>query len=75
MLKQQPHHVSSVRFLNVEGQAEAGDITNRLEQVTLFRTHQVTTPPAQRVDADVLPVRSAMCLVQDTSWLLSIEAS
>lgn len=41
VLAQQPDHVSSLRFLNVEGQAEAGDLTNRFEQVTLFRTHQV----------------------------------
>jgi hypothetical protein len=41
VLRQQPDHVSSLRFMNIEGQAEAGDLTNRFEQVTLFRTHQV----------------------------------
>lgn len=41
VLRRQPDHVSSLRFMNIEGQAEAGDLTNRFEQVTLFRTHQV----------------------------------
>jgi hypothetical protein len=43
-LGRQPGHVSAVRFLNVEGQSEAGGIVNRFEQITLFRTHQVYTP-------------------------------
>eukprot|EP00210_Caulerpa_lentillifera_P008089 g7723.t1 len=37
---QQPNYVSSVRFMNFEGQPEFGDVTNRYEQVTLFRCHK-----------------------------------
>lgn len=33
----QPSHVSSLRFMNFEGQPEIGDVKNRYEQVTLFR--------------------------------------
>lgn len=40
MLARQPAHVPSVRFMNFEGQPEAGDLTNRYEQVTLFRVHK-----------------------------------
>ncbi len=40
-LSRQPPHVAAARFLNFEGQPEAVDLTNRFEQVTLFRTHQV----------------------------------
>ena len=40
--------MSSLRFMNIEGQAEAGDLTNRFEQVTLFRTHQVAEEAVSR---------------------------
>jgi len=33
VLARQPPHVPSVRFMNFEGQPEAGDLTNRYEQV------------------------------------------
>ncbi|GMH41555.1 hypothetical protein BSKO_09465 [Bryopsis sp. KO-2023] len=43
----QPSYVSSVRFMNFEGQPEVGDIKNRFEQVTLFRAHKhFITPEA-----------------------------
>ncbi|KAL4457894.1 hypothetical protein ABPG75_012759 [Micractinium tetrahymenae] len=35
-----PAHVPAVRFMNFEGQPEAADVTNRIEQVTLFRVHK-----------------------------------
>lgn len=35
--KTQPSYVSSLRFMNFEGQPEIGDVKNRYEQVTLFR--------------------------------------
>lgn len=48
VLAEQPSHVAAARFLNFEGQPEAGDLTNRFEQVTLFRTHAVSFPFCQR---------------------------
>eukprot|EP01026_Neomeris_dumetosa_P028844 TRINITY_DN2336_c0_g1_i4.p1 TRINITY_DN2336_c0_g1~~TRINITY_DN2336_c0_g1_i4.p1 ORF type:complete len:616 (-),score=86.67 TRINITY_DN2336_c0_g1_i4:287-2134(-) len=45
VLGQQPPHVSSLRFMNYEGQPEAGDIANKYEQVTLFRTHKLFVTP------------------------------
>ena len=45
VLSQQSEHVAALRFLNVEGQPEMGGITNRFEQITLFRTHQVRISP------------------------------
>ena len=46
-LSRQPAHVPAVRFLNFEGQPEVGDISNRYEQVTLFRIHKhFITPEA-----------------------------
>ena len=48
--------MSSLRFMNIEGQAEAGDLTNRFEQVTLFRTHQVAEEAVSRhVALSLLP--------------------
>lgn len=44
-LASQPPHVSSVRFMNLEAFPEAGDLTNRYEQVTLFRTHKYWHTP------------------------------
>lgn len=42
-----PPHCPSMRFMNFEGQPEAGDLTNRYEQVTLFRVHKhFITPEA-----------------------------
>lgn len=35
-----PSHVPAVRFMNAEAVPEAGGITNRYEQVTLFRGHR-----------------------------------
>jgi hypothetical protein len=32
-LARQPAHVPAVRFMNFEGQPEAADLTNRIEQV------------------------------------------
>ena len=46
-LGRQPAHVPAVRFMNFEGQPEAGDLVNRYEQVTLFRVHKhFITPEA-----------------------------
>ena len=45
VLRQQPDHVPAVRFLNFEGLPEAGDLTNRFDQVSLFKTHQVWNLP------------------------------
>ncbi len=33
VLARQPPHVPALRFMNFEGQPEAGDLTNRIEQV------------------------------------------
>lgn len=45
----QPAHVPAIRFMNFEGQPEAGDLKNRYEQVTLFRMHKhFITPEAFR---------------------------
>ncbi|PRW56345.1 glycosyltransferase-like protein [Chlorella sorokiniana] len=47
VLARQPPHVPALRFMNYEGQPEAGDLTNRIEQVTLFRVHKhFITPEA-----------------------------
>ena len=40
-----PAHVASVRFMNHEGQAEAGDLVNRYEQISLFRVHKHDITP------------------------------
>jgi hypothetical protein len=47
-LSKLPLHIPAVRFLNFEGQPEAGaGIVNRFEQVTLFRAHKhFITPEA-----------------------------
>eukprot|EP01023_Acetabularia_acetabulum_P027013 TRINITY_DN25552_c0_g1_i3.p1 TRINITY_DN25552_c0_g1~~TRINITY_DN25552_c0_g1_i3.p1 ORF type:complete len:728 (-),score=153.66 TRINITY_DN25552_c0_g1_i3:96-2009(-) len=45
VLGQQPNHVSSLRFMNYEGQPESGDVVNKFEQVTLFRTHKLFVTP------------------------------
>ena len=34
VLARQPPHVPAVRFMNFEGQPEAGDLTNRIEQAS-----------------------------------------
>lgn len=39
-LARQPPHVPAARFLNFEGQPEAGGLRNRFEQVSLFRAHK-----------------------------------
>ncbi|KDD73134.1 hypothetical protein H632_c2500p0 [Helicosporidium sp. ATCC 50920] len=44
-----PSHVASVRFLNHEGQPEAMDLTNKYEQVTLFRRHKHWVTPEAHV--------------------------
>lgn len=42
-----PSNIASVRFMNHEGQAEAGDLVNRYEQISLFRVHKhYITPEA-----------------------------
>ncbi|KAL6776982.1 hypothetical protein ACKKBF_B19730 [Auxenochlorella protothecoides x Auxenochlorella symbiontica] len=59
-----PPHVASLRFMNFEGQSEAGDVVNRYEQVTLFRVHKhFITPEAHWY-------RSRFKLGASTSFLL-----
>lgn len=49
VLSRQPPHIPAVRFMNFEGQPEAGEQANRFEQVTLFRVHKhFITPEAFR---------------------------
>eukprot|EP01025_Chloroclados_australasicus_P067086 TRINITY_DN9272_c2_g1_i6.p1 TRINITY_DN9272_c2_g1~~TRINITY_DN9272_c2_g1_i6.p1 ORF type:complete len:732 (+),score=93.71 TRINITY_DN9272_c2_g1_i6:291-2198(+) len=45
VLGQLPPHISSLRFMNYEGQPEVIDIANKFEQVTLFRTHKLFVTP------------------------------
>jgi len=48
-LDKQPDHIPAVRFMNMEAQVEVGNVRNRYEQVTLFRSHKhFITPEAFR---------------------------
>lgn len=62
-LASQPPHVSALRFMNFEGQVEAGDLVNRYEQVTLFRAHKHFVTP------QVLEYRYVFKLGNNTAWL------
>eukprot|EP01023_Acetabularia_acetabulum_P011464 TRINITY_DN1527_c0_g3_i1.p1 TRINITY_DN1527_c0_g3~~TRINITY_DN1527_c0_g3_i1.p1 ORF type:complete len:678 (-),score=70.91 TRINITY_DN1527_c0_g3_i1:363-2396(-) len=63
VMKEFPEDVGIVNFVNFEGQPEAGDIRNRFEQVTLFRTH------AQFVSQEAYSHRSKFRLGQNRAHL------
>lgn len=56
VLARQPPHLPAVRFMNFEGQPEAGDLTNRFEQVRCTVQHMsrrslcLSAVPAGRPD-------------------------